>query len=141
MHAFDCIPDLVRRGLPGASADFYSNADGLLVVIQGSGAVRPGVWSRKAVMNEGLNVGRMLKHAASSACILSAPPTIARPTTDLIPVPQIGSILPYLDAAVAAGYSFIVLNPNENYAGGRVRCLALHTAHGQSSPYDGGPCE
>ena len=68
-------------------------------------------------------------------------PLLLRPSTDLIPVPQIGSNLPYLDAAVAAGYSFIVLNPNENYAGGRVRCLALHTAHGQSSPYDGGPCE
>ena len=78
MHAFECIADLVRGGLPWASADFYSNADRLLVVIQGSGAVRPGVWSRKAVMNEGLNVGRMLKHAAYSACILSMPRTIAR---------------------------------------------------------------
>ena len=33
---------------------------------------------------------------------------------------QIGSILPYLDRAVAAGYSFIVLNPNENYVKGKV---------------------
>jgi hypothetical protein len=35
---------------------------------------------------------------------------------------QRGSILPYLDVARRAGYSFIVLNPNANYSDdGRVR--------------------
>jgi hypothetical protein len=38
------------------SRDYDTNRGTLMLVIQGSGAVRPGVWSRKAVINEGLDV-------------------------------------------------------------------------------------
>ena len=44
------------------SSDFYRNDGKLLVIIQGSGAVRPGVWARALVINESLRLGSMFPY-------------------------------------------------------------------------------
>eukprot|EP01090_Pellita_catalonica_P007577 TRINITY_DN18168_c0_g1_i1.p1 TRINITY_DN18168_c0_g1~~TRINITY_DN18168_c0_g1_i1.p1 ORF type:complete len:450 (-),score=98.85 TRINITY_DN18168_c0_g1_i1:80-1429(-) len=63
------------------SKDALTNPDRLLLLIQGSGAVRAGQWARALCINETL---------------------------------EVGSILPYLKKAKAAGYGVIVFNPNYN---------------------------
>ncbi|KNC56049.1 cyclin Dx [Thecamonas trahens ATCC 50062] len=77
---------LRRVPLPGgsyvlASPDF-STATRALVLIQGSGGVRMGQWSRTLCRTASLNEGTML---------------------------------PYVEAAVAAGAGVLVCNPNENF--------------------------
>ena len=42
------------------SADLFTNFDKCLVLIQGTGPVRAGIWARGACMNNGLNMGSML---------------------------------------------------------------------------------
>lgn len=44
------------------SNDFYSNALKALVLIQGTGKVRPGVWSRYCCVNESLDIGSMIPY-------------------------------------------------------------------------------
>jgi len=61
--------------------DALTNPNKLMLLIQGSGAVRPGQWARALCINDSLNQG---------------------------------SILPYLQKAIAARYGVIVFNPNLN---------------------------
>jgi hypothetical protein len=42
------------------SNDFFTNDKGCLLMIQGSGAVRPGIWARQVCINEGLDTGAMV---------------------------------------------------------------------------------
>lgn len=42
------------------SNDFDTNENGCLVLIQGSGVVRPGQWARSCCINESLDIGSML---------------------------------------------------------------------------------
>eukprot|EP00826_Nyctotherus_ovalis_P016746 TRINITY_DN14866_c0_g1_i3.p1 TRINITY_DN14866_c0_g1~~TRINITY_DN14866_c0_g1_i3.p1 ORF type:complete len:298 (+),score=39.15 TRINITY_DN14866_c0_g1_i3:38-931(+) len=46
------------------SNDFYSNGLKALVLIQGTGKVRPGVWSRYCCINESLEIGSMIPYIA-----------------------------------------------------------------------------
>jgi len=52
-----CIPIFVSR-------DLIDNKDKLLLLIQGSGAVRPGQWARSVVINDSLEVGSMLPYVS-----------------------------------------------------------------------------
>jgi len=42
------------------SNDFQTNENGCLILIQGSGVVRPGQWARSCCINESLDIGSML---------------------------------------------------------------------------------
>jgi hypothetical protein len=42
------------------SNDFKTNQNGCLILIQGSGVVRPGQWARSCCINESLDIGSML---------------------------------------------------------------------------------
>jgi hypothetical protein len=42
------------------SSDFQTNENGCLILIQGSGVVRPGQWARSCCINESLDIGSML---------------------------------------------------------------------------------
>jgi len=42
------------------SNDFQTNENGCLILIQGSGVVRPGQWARSCCINETLDIGSML---------------------------------------------------------------------------------
>jgi hypothetical protein len=42
------------------SNDFETNENGCLILIQGSGVVRPGQWARSCCINESLDIGSML---------------------------------------------------------------------------------
>ncbi|CAF4567093.1 unnamed protein product [Rotaria sp. Silwood2] len=42
------------------SNDFKTNENGCLILIQGSGVVRPGQWARSCCINESLDIGSML---------------------------------------------------------------------------------
>ncbi|XP_037772774.1 cotranscriptional regulator FAM172A homolog [Penaeus monodon] len=44
------------------SSDFMTNDDKILIVIQGSGAVRAGQWSRKLTINEGIESGTQIPY-------------------------------------------------------------------------------
>lgn len=60
------------------SADWKDNTKRALVLIQGTGEVRAGVWSRKAMINESLNCGSMLPQikfavANGMACLVMNP--------------------------------------------------------------------
>ncbi|OZJ06702.1 hypothetical protein BZG36_00328 [Bifiguratus adelaidae] len=41
------------------SSDALSNTEGLVILIQGSGAVRPGQWARSVIINDSLQMGSM----------------------------------------------------------------------------------
>ena len=41
--------------------DFFTNEYGCLVMIQGSGPVRPGIWARQCCINESLDIGAMIR--------------------------------------------------------------------------------
>lgn len=47
------------------SNDFKTNENGCLVLLQGSGVVRPGQWARSCCINETLDIGSMLKLGAT----------------------------------------------------------------------------
>ena len=120
------------------SPDFYTNQERMLIVLQGSGPVRAGIWSRKALINESIQVRGAIVAAGGRAppppARSSAPRYRCAAMSGAVPAPfplssggcgggsmhQAGSILPYLDDAVAAGYSYMVLNPNENTSGAQV---------------------
>ncbi|KAJ5078108.1 hypothetical protein M0811_05366 [Anaeramoeba ignava] len=42
------------------SQNLYQNEDKLLILVQGSGEVRPGIWTRKFCVTQGLNRGSMI---------------------------------------------------------------------------------
>lgn len=44
------------------SEDFSSNEEGCLILIQGSGVVRPGQWARSCCINESLDIGSMFPY-------------------------------------------------------------------------------
>lgn len=44
------------------SDDFMSNEEGCLILIQGSGVVRPGQWARSCCINESLDIGSMFPY-------------------------------------------------------------------------------
>ncbi|CAF1544740.1 unnamed protein product [Adineta steineri] len=48
------------------SNDFETNENGCLILIQGSGVVRPGQWARSCCINESLDIGTMFPYMAKA---------------------------------------------------------------------------
>ncbi|CAF0962174.1 unnamed protein product [Rotaria sordida] len=48
------------------SNDFKTNENGCLILIQGSGVVRPGQWARSCCINESLDIGSMFPYMAKA---------------------------------------------------------------------------
>jgi len=76
------LPSHVRSNI-FVTPDLETNSNKLMLLIQGSGAVRAGQWARALCINDTL---------------------------------KSGSILPYLQKAIAKGFAVIVFNPNLNHA-------------------------
>lgn len=60
------------------SSDFYTNTNGCLILIQGSGAVRPPQWARAICINDSLEIGTMFPYinkaqAMGYSCIILNP--------------------------------------------------------------------
>lgn len=69
------------------SEDFHTNKDKCLVLIQGTGAVRAGVWARSVCVNQNLHLGSMLPmiefaHANKYSVIVLNPNMAVDPCTN-----------------------------------------------------------
>lgn len=79
------------------SDDFQSNQNGCLILIQGSGVVRPGQWARSCCINESLDIG--------------GKPSIDR--DNVFDVIVFVAMFPYMNKAKENNLSVIILNPNQ----------------------------